>query len=278
VTLPAELDLDRLVPLREAGGRPPLYCVHAVSGSAYSYAGLARLLPPDQPVLAFEAPGFDGEREPVGDLPALSAEYAEILRRVQPEGGYRLLGWSFGGTLAFDMAQQLTAAGLEVRDVILVDTSLPWVARLPPEREIQRRFLLDLAGIAGAGGEQIDESLARLPEDVEPARTFARVEADGFLADLDADILEERYVVFRAHLGALFAFEVTAAYDGPVLHIIAEGSDPKYMRWDKVATDLTEMVVPGGHHSIWHERRLPRLAELVRERISSRPGCATGVR
>lgn len=262
-----EPDLDRLVPLRGEGGRPPLYCVHAVSGSAYAYAGLARLLPPDQPVLAFEAPGFEGERAPVDDLPTLSAEYAEILRQVQPEGGHRLLGWSFGGVLAFDLAQRLTAAGLEVRDVILIDTGLPWVAEPPPEREIQRRFLFDLAGIAGLGGERIDELLAPLPEHVDPAQTFAAVEAAGFLADLDADLLEERYIVFRAHLAALFAFEVSEPYGGPVLHIMAEDSDPKYMSWDTVAPALTEAVVPGDHHSIWHADRLPRLAELVRERI-----------
>jgi thioesterase domain-containing protein len=269
--MPAELDLDRLVPLRGKGGRPPLYCVHAISGSAYSYAGLARLLPPEQPVLAFEAPGFEGEREPVDDLPALSVEYAEILRHVQPEGGYRLLGWSFGGALAFDLAQRLTAADLEVRDVILVDTGLPWVEEPPPEREIQRRFLLDLTGIAGVGGERVDEVMAGLPEYVDPARTFACAEAAGLIADLDPDMLEERYAVFRAHLCALFAFEVSTTYDGPVLHILAEDSDPEYMRWGKVATDVTEVVVPGGHHSIWHDRQLPRLAEVVRERISPPP-------
>jgi thioesterase domain-containing protein len=267
-----ELDLALLLPFRDEGGWPPLYCVHAVSGSAFAYAGLARLLPAAQPVFAFEAPGFDGEREPVASVPALSAEYVEILRHVRPQGGYRLLGWSLGGVLAFDMAQRLTAAGLTVQDVILVDAQLPSLFPLPTERDFQRRFLHDLTGIAGIDGAQVDALVAALPEDSAPADTFAVVEGSGALPDLDADMLEERYAVFRAHSGALLSFEITEPYDGPVLHVIAESSDPEYLRWDKVATNLTEVVVPGDHHSIWNEQNLPRLTQVIRDRLAGQVG------
>src|SRR3954454_8858500 len=98
------IDLERIVPLKPDGSATPLYCVHASSGSAYSYLELAQLLGADRPVYGIEAPGFDGDREPVRSLPALSAEYAETLREFQPDGNYLLLGWSLGGTIAFDMA------------------------------------------------------------------------------------------------------------------------------------------------------------------------------
>jgi thioesterase domain-containing protein len=256
---------ERLVPLRTGGTAEPLFCVPAVSGSAYSYAGLARLLGDDQPVYGFEAPGFDDDRTPVRSLPALSAEYAEILRDCLPEGGYRLLGWSMGGVVAFDMAQRLTAEGLKVAQVVLVDVGLPWIAELPPEREIQRRFLRDLTGIAGTDFSRLDAALSEHPVDVDAAVAFAAVERSGLLpVELDADLLEERYPVFRAHIEALFGFEVTGVYDGPVLHIRSTESEAKYMRWDKVASDLTERLVPGNHHSIWTGESLVAMSELVR--------------
>src|SRR4051812_13581113 len=104
-------DLDRIVPLRATGTRPPLYCVHAVSGSAYAYSGLTKLLGADQPVYGIEAPGFDNDRQPVSSLPALADESTEILRAFSlqehgADGGYRLLGWSLGGILAFEMAKR----------------------------------------------------------------------------------------------------------------------------------------------------------------------------
>lgn len=262
-------DMDRLVRLNGAGDVTPLFCVHAVSGSAYTYAGLARLLGPSQPVYAFEAPGFDGDRTPVRSLPVLSVEYCDILREFQPEGGYQLLGWSFGGVIAFDMAQRLTAAGVSVRQVVLIDSGLPWVADLPPEREIQRRFLRDLTGIAGSGSGELDAVVAKLPENGDPAVTFTAVEESGILPEeLDADVLGERYAVFRAHIEALFAFEVTEVYHGAVLHVMSEESEPRYMRWDKVSDNLTEHIIPGDHHSIWRGDGLRTMSGLVRAALS----------
>jgi thioesterase domain-containing protein len=220
-------------------------------------------------VYAFEAPGFDGDRTPVRSLPALSAEYCGILREFQPEGGYQLLGWSFGGVIAFDMAQRLTAASVSVRQVVLIDSGLPWVADLPPEREIQRRFLRDLTGIAGSASSELDAVVAMLPENADSAVTFAAAEESGILpGELDADMLGERYAVFRAHIEALFAFEVTKAYHGAVLHVMSEESEPRYMRWDKVSDNLTEHIIPGDHHSIWRGDSLRTMSGLVRAALS----------
>ncbi|MEV8515379.1 alpha/beta fold hydrolase [Dactylosporangium sp. NPDC051484] len=262
-------DLDRIIPLADEGEGTPLFCVHAVSGSAYSYAGLANLLSAERPVLGFEAPGFDDERTPLRSLPALCEEYADTLREFRPAGEILLLGWSMGGVIAFDMAQRLTAAGVRVARLVLVDVGLPWVADLPPEKEIQRRFMGDMMGIAGAPPAALDAVFAGLPDDVEPEVTFAAVEAAAILPEeIDADMLGDRFVVFRAHIEALFAFEVTEKYHGPVVHIMSADSKPEYMRWDRVATDLTEHIVPGDHHSIWSADKLPALAELVRAALA----------
>lgn len=265
-------DLDRIVPLRTGGSLPPLLCVHAVSGSAYSYAGLARLLGPEQPVHGFEAPGFDDDRTPVRSLPALSAEYADALRKFQPEGPVQLLGWSMGGVIAFDMAQRLTAAGREVSQVVLVDSGLPWVAPLPPEREIQRRFMNDIVGIADLTAEAaagLTAVFAGRPDDVDSGEVFAAVEESGILPEeLDADLLGDRYAVFRAHIEALFAFEVAEPYHGRVTHILSAESPPEYMRWDRVATDLDEHTLPGTHHSIWTGDSLIAMGGLVRRALA----------
>jgi thioesterase domain-containing protein len=262
-------DLDRIVALRDEGSAPALFCVPAVSGSAYSYTGLAGLLGADQPVYGFEAPGFDGDRTPLRSLPALSAEYVATLLEFQPDREYRLLGWSMGGVIAFDMAQRLTAAGATVSRVILVDVGLPWVADLPPEKEIQRRFMRDIMGIAGAPPAQLDAVFDALSDDVESTVTFTAIEAAAILPEeIDAEILADRFAVFRAHIEALFAFEVTEKYNGPVVHIMSAESMPEYMRWDRVATDLTEHVIPGDHHSIWSGDELVTLSELVRASLA----------
>lgn len=259
------IDLERIVPLAPDGTETPLFCVHASSGSAYSYLGLARLLGADQPVYGIEAPGFDGGRGPVRSLPALADEYAQTLLKFRPDGDFRLLGWSLGGIIAIETARRLTAAGARVRQVIMVDVSVPWVAELPPEKEIAGRFLRDLLASLGVSQAAMERVLAAHPDDAGCDVIFAAAERSGALPEeLDAELLAERYPVFRAHLEASYGFEVTEPYHGPVVHLMASESPLRYMRWDKVATDLTERIVPGSHHSIWTENGLPRLAELTR--------------
>lgn len=263
-------DLNRIVPLSTGGTRPPVYCVHAVSGSAYAYTGLVRLLGVDQPVYGFEAPGFDNDRTPVRSLAALSAEYTATLREFQPEGEYQLLGWSMGGVLVFDMACRLAASGAKIRNLILVDAGLCEVAPLPPEREILRRYILDMMGMSGGSAPHVDAIVDGWPEAVEPSVAFEVVETAGILpAEIDADLLTDQYAVFRAHLEAFYAFEVTYTYSGPAVHIMASESDPEELRWGRVATDLKEYKIPGTHHSIWTGDSLVMLSQIVRQSLSS---------
>ena len=258
-------DLERVVPLSPGGTATPLFCVHAGSGSAYSYLGLARLLGADRPVYGIEAPGFDNDRAPIRSVPALSAEYADVLREFRPDGDFLLLGWSVGGSIAFDLAQRLTAAGSRVRRLVLIDTSVPEVTPLPPEKEIARRFLSDLLAGLGAPLTALDGIVDTTTGDT----LLPAVERSAVLpSELDAELLAERYAVFRAHVEASYGFEVTEAYHGPVVHVIASESPSHYMHWGKVATDLTEHFLPGTHHSIWAADNLPHLAGLIRNALA----------
>ena len=48
--------------------------------------------------------------------------YIEQMRTVQPSGPYALVGYSFGGLVAFEIAQQLIAAGEKIELLCLLDT------------------------------------------------------------------------------------------------------------------------------------------------------------
>ncbi|PSL51956.1 thioesterase domain-containing protein [Saccharothrix carnea] len=258
-------DLERIVPLHTGGDLPPLFCVHAVSGSAYAYSGLSRLLG-DRPVYGFEAPGFDNDRAPVPSLPALAEEYVEILREFQPEGPYRLLGWSLGGLVAFEMAKRL---GSDVELLFLVDAGMPTVMDLPPERETLVRYIRDMAGTSDQSPPGLDELAAGWPEDPDPETVFEQVEAAGILPEeIDAYVLGDQYAVFHALLEAFYSIEVTGTHAGPSVHVLAERSPAEDMRWGRLLPDLVEHTVPDStHHSIWTGDALAELARLVRKHL-----------
>lgn len=70
---------------------------------------------------------------PSNRVEALATYYIEQMRHLQPCGPYFLTGFSFGGLVAFEMAQQLAARGEEVGMLALLDTYGPnAVKRLLP--------------------------------------------------------------------------------------------------------------------------------------------------
>ncbi|MCA1559335.1 MAG: amino acid adenylation domain-containing protein [Acidobacteria bacterium] len=132
-----EGDFDVLLPIRAAGDRPPLFCVHPAGGLGWSFAGLVRHLGPERPLYALQSCGVDGAEEV--SVPSLAARYVEQIRRVAPRGPYHLVGWSVGGLIAHEMAVLLQAAGERVAMLAVLD-AYPLVdyPGQPPLREQAR--------------------------------------------------------------------------------------------------------------------------------------------
>lgn len=273
-------DLDRILPLQPDGSMPPLFCVHAVSGSAYSYAGLARQLGRDQPVYGFEAPGFDNDRPPVRSLTELADEYTAILREFQPGGPYRLLGWSLGGLVAFEMAKRLHVAGTPAEALIMVDAGLPVPMPLPPEREILRRFIRDMMGLSDETPPEVEAVFGSLPADLAPGTAFEAVVRAGILPEeMDAALLSDQYSVFRALLEGFYSINVTGPYAGHAVHILAERSAHEDMRWSPVIPRIWEHTIPGStHHSILTGENLMTLTGIVQRVLADGKGPETGVK
>ncbi|WAL98655.1 amino acid adenylation domain-containing protein [Streptomyces sp. Je 1-369] len=112
---------DVLLPLHVEGDRAPVFCVHPAGGHSWGYYHLKDHLPPGHPLYGLQARTLLQGAEPPASLPAMAADYVEQLRSVQPSGPYHLVGWSFGGLVAFEMAAQLQARGEEIALLALLD-------------------------------------------------------------------------------------------------------------------------------------------------------------
>ncbi len=123
-------EVDVLVALREDGPRPPLFCVHPVTGLSRCYGTLARCLT-GRPVYGLQAPGIGRPGAPVTGPARLADEYIAQIRRAQPAGPYHLLGWSLGGNIAHAIACALQDQGDEVGLLALMD-SYPLTGGGPP--------------------------------------------------------------------------------------------------------------------------------------------------
>lgn len=115
-----------LVPIRSEGTMPPLFCMHAAGGNVLNYLELASELGNDQPVYGLQMRGVTDKSETAHDrVEEMAKEYLREIRRLQPEGPYRLCGASFGGLVAYETARQLSQTGESVSFLALIDTYAP---------------------------------------------------------------------------------------------------------------------------------------------------------
>ncbi|ALN64398.1 non-ribosomal peptide synthase TIGR01720 domain protein [Lysobacter antibioticus] len=159
--LQALSSLQPVLPIRTQGSLPPLFCLHPAGGLGWWYSGLARHIDPQRPIYALQGRGLvDGASVPER-LEDVAEDCLAQIRALQPEGPYHLLGWSYGGVLAFEIAQRLQQAGEQVALLALLDsyllTALPQfdpAANDKPRERILHEFLehsgCDLAGYDAA--------------------------------------------------------------------------------------------------------------------------------
>ena len=116
-----------LVPIQPHGQKPPFFCIPGAGGNVIYFYDMVRELGPDYPFYSFEARGLDGILEPHESVEEMATCYIEAMQTVQPEGPYFLGGHSFGGWIAFEMAQQLQRQGYEVALLVILNTPTPMV-------------------------------------------------------------------------------------------------------------------------------------------------------
>jgi thioesterase domain-containing protein len=117
-----------IVPIKPDGHRPPIFAVSGHGGDVFSLVTLARHLDKEQPMLGVQPPGLDGT-EPLTSVEALARFEIEQIRRYQPHGPYLIAGHCAGGTIAFEVAQQLAAAGQQLALLALVGSPFPTMFR-----------------------------------------------------------------------------------------------------------------------------------------------------
>ncbi|MEO1374654.1 MAG: thioesterase domain-containing protein [Cyanobacteria bacterium J06635_10] len=106
--------LSCLVPIQPHGSKRPFFCIHPNAGVVFPYYELAFNLANVQPFYGLQSVGIAGKNQPLTSIEEMASHYIKAVRTVQPFGPYALGGWSLGGLIAFEMAQQLQRVGESV--------------------------------------------------------------------------------------------------------------------------------------------------------------------
>jgi amino acid adenylation domain-containing protein len=237
-----------LVPIQPEGSKPPFFCVHGVGGNVVGFHELAKRMKPDFPFYGFQSQGLDGKSKLYTSVQEMAGHYLQEIRAIQPNGPYHVGGFSMGGLVAYEMAQQLIAAGEEVGLVVLFDT----YATNPKS---VNESLLDL--LLHPTWTHIKMLPSELRKKIR--RTWIGVRLPDYLKK-----------VMRTNAQAAEQY-VLRPYSGKVILLRAGDTwrvaDDPYAAWTKFVTELETIQIRGTHMEILREPNVSTLAERLKSCI-----------
>ncbi|WP_413743176.1 alpha/beta fold hydrolase [Xenorhabdus bovienii] len=266
------------MPLNPTGCLPPLFLIHETSGDPLVYSPLAALLPPELPVYALQALGIHTLEHPPASLEALAACHIQAIRRVQPQGPYHLTGWSIGGLIAYEMAQQFMSCGETIEFLGMIDSynsinGLQIPTDPPVDKEAKRiEIIIDsLRAQIGTNDEQVLEELHDLsdvnqildrciehqwlPASITREDILLRLYTSEIITQLGQD-----YIAPKSPL-PIHLYTADEALNGEIWH-----------GWhDIVGIDSTLHAIGGTHFSIMHPPSLNQIADSITEHLLAVP-------
>ncbi|MFI1172218.1 amino acid adenylation domain-containing protein [Streptomyces melanogenes] len=271
-----EAGLGVLLPLRRTGSRPPLFCVHPAGGLAWPYARLVGMLDADRPIYGIQARGITRPDLAPGSTQEMAADYVEQIRTVQPEGPYSLLGWSWGGRIAHEVAVQLRRSGQEVALLAMLDAH-PHASdgASAGEAEFVSYILYEVGLDQSVLGEGEPPTFARLRDvlaDGSSPLAELLAESGSALSGLDESTLRALYDVYRNE-AAVGAEPPAENFDGDLLFFTAglePGADSLAGLWRPfVGGRVENHEIACAHLDMADEEPLSEIAAVVEKHLAA---------
>jgi amino acid adenylation domain-containing protein len=268
-----------IVRMQPQGSLPPLFCIHPGDRRVLIYVSMVRHFGTDQPLLGLQDLGEDLSRP----IPQIAAEYIEAMRSVRPHGPYDLLGWSFGGFVAYEIASQLERQGETVSFLGLMDTIHPDVSRgwIKDDLEMLIGIGRDVATRARRTFSIDRRELEGLDWHEQFDRVLAALHAQGVPASFDIAAYQDYFDTLKQRLVSIYRY-VPGPFSGPITLFRASVSDvdrdPFFahksdedrwtLGWCRVSSMVDVHPVPGAHSTMGAEPHVRVLVPLMRQRLA----------
>jgi amino acid adenylation domain-containing protein len=260
-----------LVCLQSQGSKSPLFFVHAAGGSAFNYFQIATLMGTERPFYALQPRGIE-PGEPFHDsIEEMAADYVATVRSVQPKGPYLLAGWSFGGTVIFEMARILEQAGETVPFLLMIDVPSPFIV---PDEKDDLEFLLDR--LPHWDRLALDELDLQNSREAQLAYLFKEIKLAGlFTLDIDQAYVLHWLNLYKHHTLILGPYLPSAPFNGRIIFFKPSEKIPFDVQmgkpipgWKPFARGGLEVhEAPGNHFNMISPVNAPVLVKMMKECI-----------
>ena len=261
------------VRLRAGRSAPPLFLLPPLGGYLMCYDELIRALSPARTVYGFQGTHYHGGLKGSKSIREMAWAYLRTIITVVPNGPYLLLGWSFGGVMAYELAHLLEQSGRKAEFIGIIDAHLPVRSTDPMDvAEVERAVIARYAEERQLGtvvaASTFDESIERVvaleqstashAKNIWQERTFLRpylyCMRDNMIALGNCAVpqVDSRIDIFRAST--------------PMINRPFDAEDT--LGWEqRTRGDIDVYYLPGDHQEILVGTSARKLAQLVSDRV-----------
>ncbi len=252
-----------LVNIQPKGSQTPVFCIHPVGGQVLCYNALAKVLGDNQPVYGVRASGMEADQPIIKDLTKMATYYLEAIKAIHKQGSYRLVGYSFGGLVAYELASQLESQGETIEWVALLDTAHPELTKDNAAKTDDAELLVSLFPTIGYTADRLRGfSLSEQLKQV-----FDKAKQTGLVPRAMDDVSAERYFnVCRSNL--LMDFQPKNIRSPIRLIRAQEGSQrisiDDFLGWQQLnGLNMTLHWVTGQHENMMEQPNIKQIARLL---------------
>ncbi len=265
----------------------PLFLCYPGSGVIFAYTPLLPYLPSTQPVYALQAQGIYDDLPLFASIEALAAQTINEMKSIQPQGPYSLVGLSFGGIVALEVAYQLKQQGEEVALLGMIDTYPPLNDQATQQEETPlpkalQQFLYvigdDIHVDYRCLGNEIFERAAKQEEPI--GWLLEQMRAQGIPPAMDPAIFKRMWIATKHNQQMMQAYQLKP-YNGDITIFCAEesvsgkqaplGAEEGVQRWQHLTQRPVETVwVRGGHYTMFTPENVESLGRALTTQLEKR--------
>ncbi|KAF2718227.1 acetyl-CoA synthetase-like protein [Polychaeton citri CBS 116435] len=276
-------EYDPIVPLWTKGSKRAIFLIHPGAGEFLCWMNLLEYLP-DRPIYAIRSKGLHTGEETFANLDEMLQSYYSAIRRVQPEGPYVMLGYCWGGLLAFELTKMLEADGQTVAFCGGVDNP-PDIRRALGHMR-WRSVLVDvLPGITGMSEEEAIEftkETSELEDDEFYKAIYARFPPEFIKENEDITVqriqaygrVEDCHRTIAAKYepkGRVSKIDIFCADAMPHFNVEPLGSwDAVLQQWKNYSDDPGLHRVSGTHYSVLKKPQIEDFQDMLNKALVAR--------
>ncbi|QIY90736.1 non-ribosomal peptide synthetase [Chryseobacterium gallinarum] len=266
-----------IIQIQTKGDKKPIYLAPAGGGNVYGYFNLSKKMGENQPLYSFDFPGLDGISPIPETVEEVAEKFIEELLLFDKSNSFILGGYSFGGTIAYEMSLQLLAKGYHVEQLIIIDTDDPVIKENDYKQKSYKEWLLffkDLFNYSQQINIQMEEADIINASDAEAFEYFHKLltesgeawsedQVKGFLHTYIANTeASQKYIPVKDHIEVPITY-FKANQNKTIYKDCRENNDPGIEWRSRTSGFYKSYIMDCSHLTIMDEHNLEFIANQI---------------